>query len=185
MTIAVTVVSVLTVLVAGILVSGGTLARFTDSEAGGSGNAGAATVVLGARATPVTLDYPNLRAGGTRTVNLTIDYRGSVPATIQLRLPSGATATSCQGSGGTFSDGLLVGSLTVRLGQQTGVPYCSLLDGTARTVLATVSPGSVTTVPVTVTVGGLVLAGRTERAAVVVRAVGGFSDQVAGTIAKI
>lgn len=179
---AVTIVSVLTVLGVGMLVAGGTLARFTDSEAGGSGVAGAATVVLGGRATPVTLDYPNLRASGTRTVSLTVDYRGTVPATIQLRLPSGAAPTSCRSSGLTLIDDVSVGTLTVRLGAQTAVPFCSLLDGTARTILATVNPGTVTTVPITVTVGPLFLLGRTERAAIVVRAVGGFSDQVAGTI---
>lgn len=180
--IAVTVVSVLTVLGAGLLVAGGTLARFTDAEAGGSGTAGAATVVLGGRATPVALDYPNLQAGGTRTVDLRVDYRGTVPATVQLRLPSGAAPTSCRAGGTSFTDAPLVGSLTVRLGTQPAVPFCSLLDGAARTVVTTVNPGTVTTVPITVTVGNVVIAGRSERAAIVVRAVGGFSDQVAGVL---
>ena len=77
---------------------------------------------------------------------------------------------------------MLVGSLTLALGSQPAVPYCSLLDGTARTLVSTVAPNTVTTVPIVATVGGLALLGRTEKAAILVRAVGGFTDQVAGTI---
>ena len=101
---------------------------------------------------------------------------------MQLRLPSGATTTSCTGSGSTWTDGLLVGSLTLTLESQSAVSYCSLLDGTARTLITTVQPNTVTTVPIVATVGGLALLSRTEKAAIVVRAVGGFTDQVAGTI---
>ena len=76
----------------------------------------------------------------------------------------------------------VVGSLTLTLGSQPAVPYCSPLDGTARTLVSTVAPNTVTTVPIVATVGGLALLSRTERAAILVRAVGGFADQVAGTI---
>lgn len=159
-----------------------TLARFTDKDAGPSGTTAAATVVLGGRGTPPTLSFSGVRSGSPRTVNLTIDYRGSVPATVQLLLPSGATTTSCVRSGTTWADGALVGTLTLTLGSQAAVPYCSLLDGTARTVLATVQPNTSTTVPIVATVAGLVVLSRTEKAAITIRAVGGFTDQVAGTI---
>ena len=169
-------------LLVAVAVVPGTLARFVDADKGLPGTAAAATVVLGSRGTPPTLTFSAVRSGSPRTVNLTIDYRGSVPATVLLRLPSGATTTSCTGSGSNWSDGLLVGSLTLTLGSQPAVPYCSLLDGTARTLVSTVAPNTVTTVPIVATVGGLALLSRTERAAVLVRAVGGFTDQVAGTI---
>ena len=169
-------------LLVAVAVVPGTLARFVDADKGLPGTAAAATVVLGSRGTPPTLTFSAVRSGSPRTVNLTIDYRGSVPATVLLRLPSGATTTSCTGSGSSWSDGLLVGSLTLTLGSQPAVPYCSLLDGTARTLVSTVAPNTVTTVPIVATVGGLALLSRTERAAVLVRAVGGFTDQVAGTI---
>lgn len=169
-------------LLVAIAVVPGTLARFLDTEQGKPGTAAAATVVLGGRSTPPALTFSAVRSGSPRTVNLTIDYRGSTPATVLLRLPSGATTTSCTGSGSTWTDGLLVGSLTLTLGSQPAVSYCSLLDGTARTLVANVQPGTVTTVPIVATVGGLALLSRTEKAAILVRAVGGFTDQVAGTI---
>lgn len=179
---AVTTALVLTATGVAIVTGSGTLARFSDTEAGGAAVAGSGTVVLGGRSTPVALDYPDLRSGISRTVTLSVDYRGSVPATIQLRLPSGAAPTQCQRSGTTWTDAPLAGSLTITLGTQPATAFCPLLDGTARTVLATVAPRTVTAVPITVRAGGLILAGRNERAAIVVRAVGGFSDQVAGTI---
>ena len=139
-------------LLAVVLVVPGTLARFLDAEQGLPGTAASATV------------------------DLSVDYRGSVPATVQLRLASGATTTSCTASGSTWTDGLLVGSLTLTLGSQSAVSYCSLLDGTARTLITTVQPNTVTSVPIVATVGGLALLNRTEKAAIVVRAVGGFTD---------
>jgi RTX calcium-binding nonapeptide repeat (4 copies) len=169
-------------LLVAVAVVPGTIARFVDGERGQPGTAAAATVVLGSRGTPPTLVFSAVRSGSPRTVNLTIDYRGSAPATVLLRLPSGATTTSCTGSGSTWTDGLLVGSLTLTLGSQSPVSYCSLLDGTARTLVSTVQPNTVTTVPIVATVGGLALLNRTEKAAILVRAVGGFTDQVAGTI---
>jgi hypothetical protein len=169
-------------LLAVVLVVPGTLARLLDAEQGLPGTAASATVVLGGRSTPPTLTFASVRSGTPRTVNLTIDYRGSVPATVQLRLPSGATTTSCVGSGSTWTDGTLVGTLTLTLGAQSAVSYCSLLDGAARTLITTVQPGTVTTVPIVATVGGLALLSRTEKAAIVLRAVGRFTDQVAGTI---
>lgn len=181
----------LTVAIAGVAVAAavvgtalgtGTLARFTDAEAGPPGSAATATVVLGGRSTPVALSATGVRAGSPRTLSLTVVYLGTVPATIQLRLPAGATETSCQRSGTTWTDASLVGTLTLTPGTQPAVAYCALLDGTARTLVATVAPGSTTTVPITVTAGGLALLGRTERAQIAVRAVGGFSDQVLGTI---
>ncbi len=181
----------LTVAVAGLLIAGtvvgtalttGTLARFTDTEAGAPGVAAAATVVLGGRSTPPALSFTAVRSGSPRTVPLTVVYGGTVPATIQLLLPAGATETSCQRSGSTWTDAALVGSLTLTAGTQPAVSWCSLLDGTARTVLATVQPGSTTTVPITVTAGGLMLLSRAERAQIAVRAVGGFSDRVLGTV---
>ena len=161
-------------------VASGTAARFVDTDPGAPGVAGTATVVLGARTTPVTLTFGGVRAGTPRTVSLVVVYRGTVPATIQLRLPSGATPTSCLS--GPWRDAALVGGLTLTAGTQPSVSFCSLLDGVARTLVATVQPGSTTTVPITVAVTGLAVLGRTERAAVAVRAVGGFSDQVLGTL---
>ncbi|RZT86361.1 hypothetical protein EV383_3254 [Pseudonocardia sediminis] len=159
----------------------GTWAAFTDSDRGGSATAGAATVVLGGRAAPPSLSFTGMRTNETRTVPLTVDYRGSVPATISLQLPSGASKTSCIGSGGTLVDPLNIGTLRVTLGSRAAENWCALLDGTARTVLATVAPNTVTTVPVTVT-AGTVLLGRTETAALRIRSVGGFTDQVTGSI---
>ena len=99
-------------LLVAVAVVPGTLARFVDADKGLPGTAAAATVVLGSRGTPPTLTFSGVRSGSPRAVNLTIDYRGSAPATVLLRLPSGATTTSCTGSGSTWSDGLLVGSHT-------------------------------------------------------------------------
>ena len=178
----VALVLALTALGVGIVLGSGTLARFSDSERAGNAVVGAATVVLGGRATPVALNYTGLRASGTRTVNLTVDYRGTVPATIQLRLPSGAQPTSCQRNGNTWTDGLLVGTLNITLGAQPATSFCSLLNGAARTLVATVAPRTTTVVPIKVDVGPVFVTTRTEQAAIVVRAVGGFTDQVAGTI---
>lgn len=181
----------LTVAVAGLLIAGtvvgtalttGTAARFVDTEAGAPGVASAATVVLGDRSTPVALAFGGVRPGGSRTVNLRVVYRGTVPAEVQIRLPAGASATACQGGGTTSTDPPLGGTLTLTAGSLVGASWCGLLDGAARTVLATVRPGSTTTVPVTVALSSFALVSRTERAQVAVRAVGGFTDQVLGTI---
>lgn len=181
---AVVLVLAITATGAAFVFGGGTLAAFSDSDKGGGGTARAATVVLGGRSTPLVLDFAGMRSGTTRTVNMTVDYRGTVPATVQFQLPSGATATSCTRSGSTWSDGGLIGTLTIALGSRPAVSYCSLLDGTARTLVTTVDPGTTTVVPVTVSFTGQVLGlvSRSERAAVVVRAVGGFTDRVTGTI---
>jgi hypothetical protein len=63
------------------------------------------------------------------------------------------------------------------------VSYCSLLDGVARTLVTTVQPTTTTLIPITVAAGGLLsLIGRNETAPIAIRAVGGFSDVVSGTI---
>lgn len=159
----------------------GTWSALTDTDPAPSGSTGAATVVLGGRSAPPTLTFTGLRAGSTTTLPLTVDYRGSVPATISLTFPS-TTSTSCTRSGTTLLDGVLVGSLTVGLGSRATESWCSLLDGQPRTVLATLAPRTTTTVPVTVTVGAVLLATRTEQAVMRIRSAGGFTDQVAGTI---
>ena len=159
----------------------GTWSAFTDTDPAPSGRTGAATVVLGGRSAPPTLTFTGLRAGTGTTLPLTIDYRGSVPATISLTFPS-TTATSCVKSGSTYSDGALVGSLTVGLGSRTGESWCGLLDAKPRVVLATLAPSTTTTVPVTVTPGAVLLASRTEQAVLRVSSAGGFTDQIAGTI---
>lgn len=182
MTIGLLVVALIAVSGMGVTLAG-TLARFSDTEAGGASNAAAATVVLGGRGTPTALSFTGL--GSTaRTVNLSVVYRGTIPATIQFQLPSGATATNCVRSGSTYVDPLLYRTLTIKLGDQAAIPYCSLLDGVARTLITTVQPNTTTVVPITVTAGGLLtLIGRTENAAIAIRAVGGFTDFVSGTIA--
>jgi Ca2+-binding RTX toxin-like protein len=179
------VIAVILLGVGGVTAANTTLARFSDNENGGTSTAAAATVVLGGQRTATTLPFTGLTSGtsGTKTVNLSVVYKGSVPATIQLQLPSGATATNCVRSGTTYADPLLYRTLTITLGGQAAVPYCSLLDGVARTLVATVQPGTTTVVPITVSAGGLLsLIGRSEAAPIAIRAVGGFTDVVTGTI---
>ena len=89
----------------------GTLARFLDADQGLPGRRRRPRRPRRPQHPP-TLTFSSVRSGTPRTVNLTIDYRGSVPATVQLWLPSGATTTSCVASGSTWTDGLLVGSLS-------------------------------------------------------------------------
>ena len=159
----------------------GTWSAFTDTDPAPSGVTRAATVVLGGRSAPPTLAFTGLRAGTSTTLPLTVDYRGSVPATVSLTFPS-TTATSCVKSGTSYLDGTLVGSLTVGLGSRATESWCGLLDAKPRVVLATLAPNTVATVPITVTPGPILLASRTEQAVLRVSSAGGFTDQVAGTI---
>jgi Ca2+-binding RTX toxin-like protein len=186
-TIGIAIAAVVAVLgVVAITAANGTLARFSDDESGGTSTTAAATVVLGGHGTPIPLAFTGLGSGtsATRTLTLSVVYQGSVPATIQFQLPSGATATNCVRSGTTYADpGGFYRTLTITLGSQAPVPYCSLLDGVARTLVTTVQPGTTTAVPITVTAGGVLsLIGRNEAAPIAVRAVGGFTDVVTGTI---
>jgi hypothetical protein len=185
-TIGIAIVAVVAVLgVGGVTIANSTLARFSDNESAGTSSVAAATVVLGGHGTPVTTAFTGLTSGtsGTRTVNLSVVYKGSVPATIQFQLPSGATGSNCLKTGSTYSDPLLYRTLTITLGSQAAVSYCSLLDGVARTLVTTVQPNTTTVVPITVTAGGLLsLIGRNETAPIAIRAVGGFTDVVTGTI---
>ncbi|MET0188867.1 MAG: calcium-binding protein [Pseudonocardia sediminis] len=160
----------------------GTYAAFTDTDPAAPGSSGAATVVLGGRSSPPTLAFTGLRTGQSRTLPLTVDYRGSVPATISLQFPSGAMPSSCKKSGLALLDDLQVGGLNVTLGSRAAESWCALLDGNARTVLATLAPNTTTTVPITVAVTGLPLLSRSEQAELRIRSAGGFTDQVAGTV---
>ncbi|MEJ8280732.1 hypothetical protein [Pseudonocardia spirodelae] len=158
----------------------GTWAAFTAGGGGPAGTASAATVVLGGRSAPPALDLGVPLAGGTATATLSIDYRGSVPATASVAFPA-TTATGCVSSPAGLTDGPTVGSLTVRLGSRAPEPWCRLLDGVPRPV-ATLVPGTVTTVPVSATVGTTLLAARTESATMRVSAAGGFTDTVTGSL---
>jgi hypothetical protein len=166
----------------GALGTVGTLAGFTDSESDAGSTVTAATVVLAGHGTPVSLAYPDLDDDVARTVELPVENRGTVPVRAELLLPSGPTETSCTTDGSLWDDGPMAGTVTVQVGQGSPVGYCSLLDGTPLILAATVAPGATVHVPVTVTSSGLLNPGRTERAPIAVRAVGGFTDQVMGTI---
>lgn len=158
----------------------GTWAVFTDSDRGAAGSTSAGTVVLGGRATPPAVALTGLRANSTTTTSVTVDYRGSVPATLSVSLPA-YSSTACTSGVGGLLDGLNVGSLTVRIGSRAAESYCALLDGKDR-IVTTLAPGTVVTVPLTVAVGPVVLLPRTESATLRLGVSGGFTDRVDGTL---
>ncbi|WP_075314240.1 MULTISPECIES: calcium-binding protein [unclassified Pseudonocardia] len=168
------------VLVAVSAAAWGTWATFVDRDPGAAGATSSATVVLGGRSAPPAVALTGLRAGSTTTATVTVDYRGTVPATLSLSLPA-TTSTACTNGVGGLLDGLNVGSLVVTLGSRAAESYCALLDGKDR-VVATLQPGTVTTVPVKVTVGAIVLLPRTEAATLRLKVSGGFTDRVDGTL---
>ena len=155
-------------------IGSGTIAGFSDTEVSTPDTIGAATVVLGGRGEPPRLVYEGLRPGKAQTVDVAVDYQGSVAADVDLRLTAAAERSGfCDGSGGT---------LTVAVDQAAAVDYCTLLDGRA-TRLASVSPGTMARVRVTVTLSAdasPALLGRAEQAVVTVQASGGFTDRVRG-----
>lgn len=167
-------------LVGAAAAAAGTWARFSDADPGAGGGTASATVVFGGRSTPPAIAFTGIRAGSTTTQQLTVDYRGSVPATLSLSLPA-TTSTACTSAVAGLLDAAGVGSLVVTAGSRAGESYCSLLDGRER-VVAVLAPNTVTSVPVTVTVGAVVLVPRTEVATVRVQATGGFTDRVDGTL---
>jgi hypothetical protein len=168
----------------GFGIGGPTLARFVTTGKGGGGVASAATVVLGARSTLPALSWTGLTAGVAKSVNLTIVYNGTVPATLVMALPSGPGTTGCVKSGSTYVNGSLVTSASIKIGSAAAEDYCGLLAGTPRTLATNVAPGATVVVPIAVTITSLLSLGfsRTETAALQIMATGGYTDQLTGTL---
>jgi hypothetical protein len=158
-----------------------TLAGFTDSESNAASSVSAATVVLGGHGSPIALQFPYLLPNAPKTVDLTVENRGTVPVRAELALPSGPTQTSCaHGTQGWYAP--LTEILEVNIGSHPNVTYCSLLNGRAVTLADAVPPGATVRVPITVTLVEVFHHSKHERAAITLRAVGGFTDHITGTI---
>lgn len=158
-----------------------TYALFSDFDSA-TGDAAAATVALGTPgAQPPALTYPAMQqVGDVRDGLLTVDYQGTVPADVTVALEPGAVPGLCV-AGGQNAPGVTV---LVGIAGAGEVEYCSLLGGPGLTIAEDVAPG--TPVTATITLRLTQNTGATRLAAVdglVVRASGGFSDTVRGTVA--
>lgn len=156
--------------------TGTTSATLSATHSGPAGAAHAATVALAADQEP-RLDFSGLRPGTSSTRPLSIAYRGSIPATVSLRLTTGTG-----GSDLCSSERDRDGSVTIAINGEEH-RYCSILGQGVS--LGTVEPGEAWTGDITVTLspeagasyGGLALSGR-----LTVRVSNGFTDQVSGTL---
>jgi hypothetical protein len=153
---------------------GGTQAALSDAEPAAPSVVAAAEVVLGAGGAGPDLPFGVLAPGAAATVDLTVDYRGSVPAEVELGVAPGSEAPVC-GHGG--------GDLTISVGDGAPVDYCALYDG-APLPLGSVAPGDAPVVAVTVTRAADAAADAVLVAqdVVTVRASAGFVDEVEGRL---
>ena len=165
-----------------LALSGSTLASFSSTITSGPSTIGAANVTLGGDGAGPDLGYTGLAPGRPQTVDLRIDYQGSVPARLAISFAPEGPSALCLSVLGQWRARPLRPA-TVTIGTAAPVSYCALYDG-RRIDLGTVAPGEERTVPVTVTLArdAILLGGIQEVDAVTVHADGGFTDSATGLL---
>ncbi len=79
---------------------GGTDAALSDAEPGTASVVAAAEVILGGAGSGPDLPFGALEPGAAATVELTVDYRGTVPAEVVLTVAPGDSPACSQGGSG-------------------------------------------------------------------------------------
>lgn len=165
--------------VATVVTMGATAATLSDTRHSTPSEAGAASVVLGREGGALDLGFEGLAPGIPQTVELTVDYRGTVDAELSLSIAPEGDAALCGARPAV--------PLEMTVGDTAPVDYCDLYDG-RRIPLGRARPGSVVTVPVVVALGrdaAIAAADLREVDAVVVHAEGGFVDSAPGRLTLI
>lgn len=170
----------------GVTATAGTYALYSDFETTTGNRVAAAAVFLGSGASDgLALTYPPLVEDVAARGELTVDYRGTVPADVTLSLDPGRATAFCERGPDGWHNAVGL-ALVVTIGERDPVSYCSLLDSGPVTLREAVPPGSTpftTAVDLTLTENDL--AGTepvTAVDALVVEASGGFTDRAEGTL---
>lgn len=164
----------------------GTYALFSDFDSVPGNRVAAASVELGPGASgDLALTYAPLVEDVVAKGELTIDYRGTVAADVTLRLDPGRATEFCERGAEGWHNTVGI-ALVVKIGVQSPVGYCSLLDSGSVTLRRAVAPG---TAPFTTAVDLTLTENERPGAppitavdALVVEASGGFSDRAQGTL---
>ncbi|MGE4005358.1 calcium-binding protein [Pseudonocardia sp.] len=160
-----------------------TAAAYTDTIASGPTTMGAATVKLGDGGAGPDLSFRDLVPGSPQTVQLTVDYVGTVPADLSVTVTPGAGSALCARSDAGWS-ARPGASATIAVGGRAPTSFCSLYSGEALPLATGAQPGSTTTVPVVLTMSSdSSLPASSQTDVLTIHADGGFTDRADGTLA--
>jgi hypothetical protein len=171
---------------AGTLVAatGTTFASYSSTMTSSPSVIGSAAVELGHGGAGPELGFSGLGPGHPQTVNLSVQYVGSIPADLTLSVAPGPGPVLCEkvGAGWQARPGAAV---TLAVGSADPVAYCSLYSGAPLTLARAAAPGSTTVVPVTLALSAdasPAALGLAQHDLAVIHADGGFTDRADGRL---
>lgn len=173
-----------------VVVSGGTFGLFSSTASATGNQAGAATVALGrGDDTAPELSFADLEPGvESQPLVFTVDYGGTVPADVELRLGANDQSPLCDRAPDGTRLSRLDGDIMLRVGAGERRSYCELLAGEPILLVPDMAPETERDVNLTVTLGegadpSFSRLAQSDLATVTATGVGGgFSDQVTGSI---
>lgn len=171
-------------------ISGGTFGMFSSTATATGSQAGAATVALGrGDDTAPELSFEDLEPGvESQPLVFTVDYGGTVPADVELRLAANDESPLCDRAPDGTRLSRLDGEVMLRVGNEGRRSYCDLLAGEPILLAPDMAPDTEREVNLTITLSegadpSFSRLVQSDLATVTATGEsGGFTDEVTGTI---